>query len=92
MNVEDVKARTVYIVAEIFNDGFVFERLGTCPPEHEHLTPSEAALCGHNNPAWGGVDLVAVDGESREARPLTAEEPEEIRKFWESHSQQKTVS
>jgi len=78
-------------VAEIFNDGFVFERLGTCPPEHEHLTPSEAALCGHTT-QLGRWDLVAVDSESREARPLTAEEPEEIRKFWESHSQQKTVS
>jgi len=68
MNVEDVKARTVYIVAEIFNDGFVFERLGTCPPEHEHLTPSEAALCGHNNPA-GRCGPIAVDSESRESPP-----------------------
>jgi hypothetical protein len=45
MNMEEVKASTVYIAVEIINDGYSFERLWTCPPEREHTTPAEAAPC-----------------------------------------------
>jgi len=41
-----VKARTTYYLAvEIINDGYSFERLWTCSPEHEHTTLGEAAPC-----------------------------------------------
>jgi hypothetical protein len=85
---EEVKASTTYIAVEIFNDGFAFERLATRPPEHEHLTPSDAALCLHENAAWGGTGILAIYGEPRDARPLTSEELEEIVQLWKSRSQQ----
>lgn len=41
-----MKARTTYYLAvEIINDGYSFERLWTCSPEHEHTTLGEAAPC-----------------------------------------------
>ena len=41
---EEPKAKTTYIAIEITQDGYAFERLWTCKPEHEHPTPS-AAQC-----------------------------------------------
>jgi hypothetical protein len=42
---KEVKRSTVYIAVEIITDGYSFERLWTCSPEHEHTTPAEAAPC-----------------------------------------------
>ncbi len=41
----EVNRGAVYIAVEIIDDGHSFERLWTCPPEHAHTTPDEAAPC-----------------------------------------------
>lgn len=90
---EDVKAKTVYIAAEIINDGYNVERLWTCPPEHEHTTPGEAAPCLFSKEygnLHGDVGVLALCGDRLPPRVLTVEEQSEVDQYIKSRYQQKT--
>jgi hypothetical protein len=88
---KEVKRSTVYIAIEIINDGYSFERLWTCPREHEYTTPGEAAPClfskKYDN-LYGGVRVLALCRD-RLSPLLTVEEQSEVDQYIESRCQQK---
>jgi hypothetical protein len=85
----DLESDIRYFAADIFGRGHGFERVETCPPEHEHMTPVDALICLRKNKRGGGV--LAVVGEFRTVRRLTPEEEAAISQYIESLSPQ-TVS
>jgi hypothetical protein len=89
---KEVKRSTVYIAVEIINDGYSFERLWTCPPEHGHTSPGEAAPClfskNYGN-LYGGVGVLALCGDRLPPRLLTLEEQSEVDQYIKSRYQQK---
>jgi hypothetical protein len=90
---KEVKRSTVYIAVEIINDGYSFERLWTCPPEHEHTTPAEAAACLFSEKCsnlYGSVGVLALCGDRLPPRLLTDEEQSEVDPYIKSRYQQKT--
>src|ERR1700730_5184642 len=45
----DLESDIRYFAADIFGRGHGFERVETCPPEHEHMTTVEALICLREN-------------------------------------------
>ena len=90
---KEVRRSTGYIAVEIINDGYSFERLWGCPPEHEHTTPAEAAPCllseKYSN-LYGSVGVLALCGDRLPPRLLTDEEQSEVDQYIKSRYQQKT--
>jgi len=85
----DLESDIRYFAADIFGRGHGFERVETCPPEHDHLTPVDALRCLRKNKRGGGV--LAAAGEFHTVRRLTPEEEAAISQYIESLSPQ-TVS
>jgi len=84
--------RATYIAVELTNDGYSFERLWTCPPEHVHTTPAEAASCLFSKKygnLYGSVTVLAVCGDRLPPRTLTAEEQAGVDQYVQFRSQQK---
>jgi len=81
----DLESAIRYFAADIVGRGHGFERVETCPPEHEHLTPVDATICLRKNKRGEGV--LAAAGEFRTVRRLTPEENAEIDRYCNgSHS------
>jgi hypothetical protein len=84
--------KATYIAVELTNGGSGFERLWTCPPEHEHTTPDEAAPCLFSKKygnLYDGVRVLAVEGDRLPPRTLTTEEQAGVDQYIRTRTQQK---